>query len=562
MHYVEDLKEAEEDIGRAYRTAVESDYKEPGTYKAMKKLEKEERSKWEEAVEKEKQDFLKREVLRAIRIEDVPPGRKLLGTKWVFKKKRDGRYRARLVALGYTQVPGQDFTDNFSPVVDDTVLRILLTAWMIWGCSIDQMDVETAFLEGELEEHERVYIKCPEGFDLPEGYCYEVRKGMYGLVQAARLFWQRFSKCLTKELGFKACRADQCVFVKDGKDGKLIVMLYVDDSALIGSRRDIDDFLKEISKHFTIKTEGKLNDFLGCEIIKDEKEKQCWLLQPHLVDKLQRTFGDIKEVKGMPATPGTPRKVIIRAEEGDNDVLDPAKHKIYRSGVGSLLYLLKHSRPELSNVIRELSKAMLRPTQDHMEEMLRVIKWVINTPNLGLKMKPEVTRDRNGKIIWKLKGISDATWGSDLGDRKSITGYVLFFMGVPIAWKSKKQMCVALSSTEAEYVAMSELVKEILYVKQLLEELDIEIELPVRVYVDNIGAIHLARNNVGHAGTKHMDIKHHFIRELQGWMLETCFVDTTHNTADIFTKNPTRIEHERHSTKLVETVPEDKKLSS
>ena len=99
----------------------------------------------------------------------------------------------------------------------------------------------------------------------------------------------------------------------------------------------------------------------------------------------------------MPATPGTPRKVIIRAEEGDNDVLSPAKHKEYRSGVGSLLYLLKHLRPELSNPIRELSKAMLRPTEDHMDEMMRVIKWVINTPNLGLKMKPEITRDKNGK---------------------------------------------------------------------------------------------------------------------------------------------------------------------
>ena len=129
--------------------------------------------------------------------------------------------------------------------------------------------------------------------------------------------------------------------------------------------------------------------------------------------------------------------------------------------MGSLLYLLKHSRPELSNPIRELSSCMSGPGEANMDEMYRVIKWVIDNPDVGWKCKPVVEFDKKGKILWKMSGISDATWGSNKEDGKSVTGYVLYFMGVPIAWKSKAQKHCSLSSSESEYIAISELVKEV-----------------------------------------------------------------------------------------------------
>ena len=225
--------------------------------------------------------------------------------------------------------------------------------------------------------------------------------------------------------------------------------------------------------------------------------------------------------------------------------------------MGRLLYLLKHSRPELSNPIRELARMMSSPTEDHMEEMYRVIKWVLDNPDIGLKMKPVVNFDEDGNIIWEMVGICDSTWGSNKDDGRSITGYILYFMGVPIAWKSKSQVLCTLSSAEAEYVSLSELTKEILFAIQLLKDFGFKVKTPIKIYIDNIGAIHMARNNIGGAGTRHVNVRYHFVRELheQG-MIELIFVRSEDNEADTMTKNATQAEFERHTPKLVGVVPE------
>lgn len=235
--------------------------------------------------------------------------------------------------------------------------------------------------------------------------------------------------------------------------------------------------------------------------------------------------------------------------------VDANMHRQYRSGVGSLLYLLKHSQPELSNPIRELSKAMQEPNDEHVKEMYRVIKWVIETPCLGLKIKSQVEYNDYGKPIWRLRGICDSTWGSDKDDGRSVTVYILYLMEVPIAWKSKTQSHVTLSSSEAEYIALSELVKEVLYVKQLLKDIGIDIELLVKIYIDNIGAIQMARNNIGTAGARHVNIRWHFVRDLIGTIIELRFVHSDLNTADIMTKNATKAECDRHVPNLVEELP-------
>ena len=150
--------------------------------------------------------------------DEVAKGRRLIGSKWGFKRKRDGRYRSRLVALGYMQIPGIDFTDNFSPVVHDLTLWIVLIIWIILDLDIDQMDVETAFLEGVLDPSEYVYMSCPDSFHLAPNQCLEIRKGLYGLVQSAIIFFMRFSDHLNSDIcGFSRCEADQCWFYKVDK---------------------------------------------------------------------------------------------------------------------------------------------------------------------------------------------------------------------------------------------------------------------------------------------------------------------------------------------------------
>ena len=274
---------------------------------------------------------------------------------------------------------------------------------------------------------------------------------------------------------------------------------------------------------FNITVEGKLNNFLGCNIVRDPNNLICWLHQPHLIGKLKKNFGTNIIKVWCNQSLGSPRNVIQRIKEDDPEKLKPEVQTLYPSGVGSLLFLFKHSQPELSNPFRELSKAMGGANNSALTEMYKVIKWVLNTENLGLKMEPNIERDNLGNVIWRLRGISDSTWGSDPDDGRSVTRYIVYFMGVPISWKSKTQSHVTLSSSEAEYAGASELYKEILYVKQILNFIGIYPKLPIEVQVDNIGAIQMARNNIGGAGTRHVNYRYQFSRELQGSLIDLVF---------------------------------------
>ncbi len=259
----------------------------------MLKRDEPEKNKWLEGCKKEINDFVSRKVWEHIKISDVRMGRELLGTKWVFKVKRCGRYRSRLVVLGYAQIPGVDYTDNFSPVVHDVTLRIAIIFWMILDLDVGQLDVETAFLEGILKPTEYVYLKCPDGYNLEDDECLKVMKGMYGLCQSSRAFWFRISSFLTSpEVGMKQSSTDQCLFVKHSDNGLSVLLLYVDDSAIFAKKEDVEWLFDKIKTQFSIKTEHVLNDFLGCEILRDYDKDECWLLQPHLIKKLVSTFDE------------------------------------------------------------------------------------------------------------------------------------------------------------------------------------------------------------------------------------------------------------------------------
>ena len=322
----------------------------------------------------------------------------------------------------------------------------------------------------------------------------------------------------------------------------------------MGHPDDIKDTIDMIEDRSNIKTEGELNDFLGTEIIRDGKKEKCWLLQQHTIKKLEKKFEFLVGTHLQTSTPGTPRQVLTK-HKTEEELLSKDDHDLYRSGVGTLLYMLKHSRMELSNPIRELSKFMQLPSNKHMKELYRVVAWILKTKNVGLKMEPKYIKKDNGEIKWELKGICDTTWGSDPEDGRSVTGFILYFMGVPISWKSKTQKHVTLSSSEAEYVGASELVKDIMFVLQILETLGIVVELPINVYMDNIGAIQMARNNQSGTATRHINFRYYYCREVHGTLIRLIFVRSEENESDILTKNSTKQEFEHHAPKLIEEVP-------
>ena len=245
-------------------------------------------------------------------------------------------------------------------------------------------------------------------------------------------------------------------------------------------------------------------------------------------------------------TPGTPRFTARRLENQD-DKVNTEDHEIYRSGVGTLLYLTKHSRPDICNPVRERSKTIDAPAPAHLKEMYKLIRFVLSTKDYELKFKLIKSIRK-----WVLKALSDSDFASDKETRISVNGYVIYFCGIPIAWSGKGMESIVLSTTEDEYMALSEMVEELKFIGQLLQTMNITVELPITVHVDNDGAIWLSHNRNTGERTKHIDIRTSFVKEyLEDGKIIIKFVKSEDNEVDIFTKNTTNIIFQRHQEKLV-----------
>ena len=368
--------------------------------------------------------MINRGVWRKIDKMKIPENRRLIGNKWVFKIKRDGTYRARLVALGYSQIPGVDFTDNFAPVAHDVSFRIALARMMVEKLDSLVMDVETAFLYGDIEEE--IFMKSPVGMEeidpgsSPED-CYQLKKGIYGLCQAARQFWKKFVETIKKEpFGFTVSRADPCMLFKENNLGICIIIMYVDDMLIIWKKEQIQEFATMIQKEFSVKIQHNLADYLGCEFHMNKEKTKGWLGQPSIIKSLEQKLGEKAMKARLSLTPGTPR-VIARRLENEEDKVNAQDHETYRSGVGTLLYLTKHSRPDISNPVRELSKTMDAPAPAHLKERYKLIRFVLATKDHGLKFKLMKSMRK-----WVLKALSDSDFVSDKETRISIYGYVIY----------------------------------------------------------------------------------------------------------------------------------------
>ena len=511
------------------------------------------REKWREAIRLEFKKMLDMGVWRHVKRNDRPNDRRLVGCRWVFKVKRNGVYRARLVAKGFSQIPGVDFTDNYSPVVNDVTFRTVVARMIIENMKGKVVDIENAFLNGDLE-HE-IYMKIPEGYDevinpgVDKEDCLILQKAIYGLVQAARQFWKKIVDKM-QEGGFKLSEADPCMLYKEDEKGVCIIIIYIDDMLIIGKEEAIDDAIKVLQGHFQVKDPTSLEDYLGVQIVQSDDGKKAWLGQPTIIKSLEKQFGERVAKKKMTVTPGTPG--FIGGKVDDISKVDEKTQSMYRSGVGTLLYLTKHSRPDITNPVRELSKSMDGASMAQVTEMYRVINFVLETKTLGLRMVP-IFNDG----VWKLEALSDSDFANDKDTRYSVYGYIIYFCGVPVAWKSKSMKSVVLSTTEAEYVAVSEVVKEIKFLYQMLRSMEIKVPLPIKVQVDNVGAIWLANNSSVSERTKHVDLRAHFVRDMiKDQVIEINFVKSAENDSDIMTKNQQGQHYMYAKSKLVYTVQE------
>ena len=513
------------------------------------------RNKWRTAILKELNDMISRKVWRNVKAGDVPKNRRLIGSKWVFKVKKDRTFRARLCAIGYSQIAGIDYTDNFAPVVNDVTFRLIVVLMMVNEWVADVVDIVTAFLYGNLDEE--IYLKLPDGLNKMKGFenldpredCCVLQHAMYGLVQAARQYYKKYVDVLVTKLNFEKCLSDACLLRRKTEKGTVIVFFYVDDNCCVVDREAVNEFKSDIAKYFKMTDEGEMTEFVGCSMKFDDNRKRVFMHQPDLISNLKRSFGEeVSKLRTYLTAAGT-GEIIRKAKEGDV-ILGQEEITTYRSGVGMLLYLIKFSRPDLANSVRELSKVMGTATNGHFRSMLRVVKFVIDSEHRMLMF--DVNKFQNNLDIWNLHAYCDSDYAGDGDERRSITGYCIYLQGCLIGWKSRAQRNVTLSSTEAEYVAVSEVCTEILFIKQVMEFLRLKIKLPITVNCDNVGAIFLSYNRKTSQRTKHVDIRYHFVREfVEDGIIKIRFVKSANNTADIFTKNVKGDDYERHSNQFM-----------
>lgn len=489
-----------------------------------------ERAKWEGAMGREMQSLKDNEVWE---LTSLPPGKGAIGCKWVYKVKTnsDGsleRYKARLVARGFDQRYGLDYDETFCPVVRLESLRTLIALSTQQGLELHHVDVHTAFLNGTLQEE--VYMKQPIGYEKEgkEHLVCRLKKSIYGLKQSSRC-WNTALDSHLKRMGFSQSKSDPCIYVSGGED-TFCIGVYVDDMILAGKDKNKMKCVKEeLSSKFDIKDLGKLRYFLGMSIVQNREGKVTWMGQPTYIQKLLTKIGmnDSKPVK----TPVDPGHRLVKANE-DEEALD---QPLYQSVVGSLMYLATCTRPDIAYAVGMLARFSSKPNQSHWTAAKRVLRYLRGTVNFGI-----LYRGESGVL-----GYSDADWAGDADDRKSTSGYMFLIAGGPVSWKSRKQSTVALSTAEAEYVALSTAVQECMWMQRLLSELGNPPDGPTTILEDNQSSIAMAKNPQFHGRAKHIDIKHHFIRDqVSIGSIELQYCPTNEMLADVLTKG---LAHEKFS---------------
>lgn len=467
-------------------------------------------------------------------IVEKPRKKKIVGCKWIFKYKEGipgvepPRFKARLVAKGFTQIEGVDYNEIFSPVVKHVSIRLLLSVVVNFDMELEQLDVKTAFLHGTLDEE--IYMNQPEGFIEKENeskVCL-LKRSLYGLKQSPRQWNQRFDEFMKRQ-GYSQSVHDPCVYFK-GKtlDEKVFLLLYVDDM-LVASKdmRKIQRLKESLKSEFEMKDLGKATRILGMDILRDRKKGLLKLSQGKYLRQVLKNF-NMEGAKPV-VTPVSSQHKLRRLTEAEIKEEASYMDKIpYASAVGSLMYAMIGSRPDLGFAICLISRYMSQPGRTHWD----AVRWVFKYLTGALDMCLTFTKQEMFDIV----GYSDSDYNSDLDRRRSVSAYIFQVGGNTVSWRATLQSVVALSTTEAEYMALTEAAKEGKWLMMLCGELGFEFK-SYTLYCDAQSAICLAKNAVHHGRTKHMDTKYHFIRDkVQEGSVNLLKVHTTLNAADFLTK--------------------------
>jgi hypothetical protein len=472
------------------------------------------------------------------------------------KRGPDGevtRYKARLVAKGFRQRAAIDYDETFAPTLRSTTFRFMCAFCIKNGLALHQMDVSTAFLVPELDYV--IFMNLPEQ-DLVSEHLPAFRrpklvrldKALYGLVNSPRLWYQHLSKTL-KSMGFAQSASDPCLWVRpsagpSGSGLPAAIAIFVDDCAIAAPAGEIDSIKAQLTARYSMTDGGPVSWFLGVRVTRTPDTIS--LSQSATIRQLlsEYSMSDSRSV----STPAD--CVLTNVPAKGEPALDQDEHfwstRPYRALVGSLLYLL-FTRPDIAFSVGQLTRFLSRPSRACWTAALRVLRYLRSTADLELHYHRE--EEKQHKLV-SIDVYSDADFAGDKTSRRSCTGHTAIFAGGAISWKSKLQKAVTLSTCEAELVALTAATQEAIWLSSMLDDLFIDHE-PLTIYEDNAAAIALIRDHRFSERTKHVEIKHFFLRErVATGQLRIEYIDTARNVADIFTKPLGKAVFERHRLSL------------
>ena len=540
----------------------------------------------------------------------VPSDRKVISCRWVFRRKvnpdNSTRFKARLVIRGFEQVDGTDYQETFAPVARLTTLRMVLALTTVLGWTIEQMDVVTAFLHPAIDTE--VYMSLPKGLEwLDSGVlgasgaqgsgviACQLNKALYGLKQAPRLWFQDIDSYLqSADMGFVQSTADPNLYLSASRSA--ILLLYVDDILIAGPTTKIKDEIKLLLKmRYRMSDLGPAKQFLGLRIVQTPELGTTTLSQEHAINELLSKYG-MSQANGV-HTPLESTKVLQPKHQNNSAAatrvaidseLSSEEQSQYQSIVGSVMYIMLGSRPDICYAVSYLSQYNARATQKHLQALKRLLRYLKQTSKYVLEYHSIACTNAMPWSSFMLHGYSDSDWAGDQEQRRSTGGYLFLLARAAISWKSQKQRLVTLSSTEAEYVAASEAAKEAKWLRHMFSEFALKLGLqcpilnnspfslyslldsldqvacetsleskasltepslpPIHLLLDNQSAIHLTENPKFHNRTKHINVKYHFIRDCYGeGIITLSYVPTGDMLADGLTKPLPLAAHRRHA---------------
>ena len=458
---------------------------------------------WAKARQTEREKLQKYRVYTVVQKHMIPEGVHPVDTKWVYDVKKDNkgnitRYRARKVGRGFTQEYGLNYHETFSQMARSESWRVLLTLAINHGWTVLQWDVKAAYLQADLDPKHQIYVK-----DLTESgetEYWKLHKALYGLKQAGHQWYNRMRTIMTKA-GYTQCTGDPGCFYHSTPSGipKAIISTHVDDMAGYGTPEALLEFEKAVELEVELEKLGQPTKLLGMELTWEKDNKSVKLTQTDTIEKLA------KEHK----IPSIPNRTVPLNQEGyaepsESEVLtDPTK---YQSLVGSLLYINRMTRPNISVHVNLLVRRTSKPGTNNMKTALQVGQYLASTKNEGLLITISQKESQEARIDI----FADASYGGE--NSRSQSGTLATLYGTPIMWNARRQDVVSMSITEAEYIACSEAAKDAQWIRQLLKELNITTK--PRLHTDNEAALKLTKTQTFHRRTRHIEHRYHYIREL------------------------------------------------